>query len=222
MNAGTLAQLLGMNQQNTQKLTEAWGQAQKASQGVNSLAGARKAIEAVGMTNEAIAKAGALLNNPLAGVVASAIGLDIGKARRALSALTGTSNEEELEIMDKTVNSYLVHHNMLGQADNSKVIKIVPPDVYTTPADKVSTDFKRKAVNKVLETWLGWEAETAELYTAITYWLMAQHKADYLHFQKLAEDVCHEHEKAKCIYSHAELVGWNVADIESFTDTLST
>ena len=92
MNAGTLAQLLGMNQQNTQKLTEAWGQAQKASQGVNSLAGARKAIEAVGMTNEAIAKASSLLNNPLAGVVASAIGLDISKARRALSALTGTSN----------------------------------------------------------------------------------------------------------------------------------
>lgn len=92
MNAGTLAQLLGMNQQNTQKLTQAWGQAQKASQGVNSLAGARKAIEAVGMTNEAIAKAGALLNNPLAGVVASAIGLDIGKARRALSSLTSTSN----------------------------------------------------------------------------------------------------------------------------------
>ena len=92
MNAGTLAQLLGMNQQNTQKLTEAWGQAQKASQGVNSLAGARKAIEAVGMTSEAIAKAGSLLNNPLAGVVASAIGLDISKARRALSALTGTSN----------------------------------------------------------------------------------------------------------------------------------
>lgn len=92
MNAGTLARLLGMNQQNTQKLTEAWGQAQKASQGVNSLAGARKAIEAVGMTNEAIAKASSLLNNPLAGVVASAIGLDISKARRALSALTGTSN----------------------------------------------------------------------------------------------------------------------------------
>ena len=92
MNAGTLAQLLGMNQQNTQKLTEAWGQAQKASQGVNSLAGARKAIEAVGMTNEAIAKAGALLNSPLAGIVASLVGADIGKARRALSALTGTSN----------------------------------------------------------------------------------------------------------------------------------
>lgn len=92
MNAGTLAQLLGMNQQNTQKLTEAWGQAQKASQGVNSLAGARKAIEAVGMTNEAIAKAGALLNSPLAGVVASLVGADIGKAKRALSALTGASN----------------------------------------------------------------------------------------------------------------------------------
>ena len=92
MNAGTLAQLLGMNQQNTQKLTEAWGQAQKASRGVNSLAGARKAIEAVGMTNEAIAKASSLLNSPLAGVVASLVGADIGKAKRALSALTGTSN----------------------------------------------------------------------------------------------------------------------------------
>ena len=89
MNAGTLAQLLGMNQQNTQKLTQAWEQAQKASRGVSNLAGA---IEAVGMTNEAIAKASSLLNNPLAGVVASAIGLDISKARRALSALTGTSN----------------------------------------------------------------------------------------------------------------------------------
>ena len=92
MNAGTLAQLLGMNQQNTQKLTQAWEQAQKASRGVKNLAGPRKAIEAVGMTNEAIAKASSLLNNPLAGVVASAIGLDISKARRALSALTGTSN----------------------------------------------------------------------------------------------------------------------------------
>ena len=44
------------------------------------------------MTNEAIAKASSLLNSPLAGVVASLVGADIGKAKRALSALTGTSN----------------------------------------------------------------------------------------------------------------------------------
>ena len=138
-----------------------------------------------------------------------------------LAKLHCHQKREELEIMDKTVNSYLVHHNMLGQADNSKVIKIVPPDAYTTSADKVGTDFKRKAVNRILETWLEWEAQTAELYTAITCWLMAQHKADYLHFQKLLKDVCHEYKKAKCVYSHAELVGWNAADIESFVCTLS-
>ena len=133
-----------------------------------------------------------------------------------LAKLHWHQKREELEIMDKTVNSYLVHHNMLGQADNSEVIKIVPAEVHATSADKVGTDFKRKAVNKILETWLEWEAQTAELYTAITCWLMNQHKADYLHFQKLLKDVCREHEKAKLIYSHAELVGWNVADIESF------
>lgn len=138
-----------------------------------------------------------------------------------LAKLHCHQKQEELETMDKTVNSYLVHHNMLAQADNSKVIKIVPPDVYVTPADKVSADFKRKAVNKILETWLEWEAQTAELYTAIACWLMAQHKADYLHFQKLLKDVCHEYKKAKCIYSHAELIGWDVADIESFVCTLS-
>lgn len=138
-----------------------------------------------------------------------------------LAKLHCHQKQEELETMDKTVNSYLVHHNMLAQADNSKVIKIVPPDVYVTPADKVSADFKRKAVNKILETWLEWEAQTAELYTAIACWLMGQNKADYLPFQKLLKDVCHEYKKAKCIYSHAELIGWDVADIESFVCTLS-
>ena len=133
-----------------------------------------------------------------------------------LAKLHCRQKQEELEAMDRTVNSYLIHHNMLMQTDNSKVIKIVPVEVYATSADKVSADFKRKAVNKVLETWLEWEAQTAELYTAIACWLMNQHKADYLHFQKLLKDVCREHEKAKLIYSHAELVGWNVADIESF------
>ena len=133
-----------------------------------------------------------------------------------LAKLHCHQKQEELKTMDKTVNSYLVHHNMLMQAENSKVIKIVPVEVYTTSADKVGTDFKRKAVNKILETWLEWEAQTAELYTAIVCWLMTQHKADYLHFQKQLKDVCHEHEKAKFIYSHAELVSWNVADIESF------
>ena len=138
-----------------------------------------------------------------------------------LAKLHCRQKHEELEAMDRTVNSYFIHHNMLMQADNSKVIKIVPAEVYATSADKVGADFKRKAVNKILETWLEWEAQTAELYTAITCWLMNQHKADYLHFQKLLKDVCREYKKAKCIYSHAELVGWDVAGIESFVCTLS-
>ena len=57
-----------------------------------------------------------------------------------LAKLHCRQKQEELEIMDKTVNSYLIHHNRLGQADNSKVIKIVPPDVYATASDKVSAE----------------------------------------------------------------------------------
>lgn len=91
MNANTLAKMLGMNVENTSKLNQAWEQAQEMSQGVTSLEGARKVIEAVGMTNEAITKAGNLLNSPVASIVASAIGADIGKARRAINALMGNS-----------------------------------------------------------------------------------------------------------------------------------
>ena len=91
MNAQMMAQLLGMNQQNTQKLSKAWNQAQHASQGVNSLGDAQKVIKAFGMTNTAIEQAGKLLDSPLAGVVASACGADINKARKALHQLTGTS-----------------------------------------------------------------------------------------------------------------------------------
>ena len=165
----------------------------------------------------------AALNHQLAGVMFHSDSHSYLQYLRLpnLAKLHCRQKQEELEIMDKTVNSYLVHHNMLVQADNSKVIKIVPAEVYATSADKVSADFKRKAVNKILETWLEWEAQTAELYTAIACWLMNQHKADYLHFQKLLKDVCHEHEKAKCIYSHAELAGWDVTDIESFVCTVS-
>lgn len=59
--------------------------------GVNTISEARRVIDAFGMTNEAISRAGNLLNSPLAGIVASAFGTDINKARKALNALTGES-----------------------------------------------------------------------------------------------------------------------------------
>lgn len=46
-------------------------------------------IKAFGMTNSAIEQAGKLLDSPLAGIVASVCGADIGKARTALHQLTG-------------------------------------------------------------------------------------------------------------------------------------
>nr|DAI73291.1 MAG TPA: hypothetical protein [Caudoviricetes sp.] len=38
-----------------------------------------------------LSQAGSMLNSPLAGVVASALGTDISKARNAFNKLTGTS-----------------------------------------------------------------------------------------------------------------------------------
>ena len=43
----------------------------------------------VGMTNNAIERAGKLLDSPLANIVANAFGTDINKARMALAKLTG-------------------------------------------------------------------------------------------------------------------------------------
>ena len=91
MNAQMLAQMLNLNPTNTQKLSQAWGQAQQASAGVNSLQSAQKAIKAFGLTSDMLSQAGSMLNSPLAGVVASALGTDINKARNAFNKLTGTS-----------------------------------------------------------------------------------------------------------------------------------
>ena len=100
MNAGMLARLLGMNQQSTERLSQAWGQAQRAASGVNSLGDAKQVLSAFGMTNEAITRAGILLNSPLAGVVATAVGADIGKARKALTLLTGGGGHGSTNSMD--------------------------------------------------------------------------------------------------------------------------
>lgn len=88
MNARTLAHMLGMSQQSTQRLEQAWGQAMQAAQGVSSFQDAKKVTDAMGINNSIICKASNLLNNPLANVVAAAVGINLDSAKKALHMLS--------------------------------------------------------------------------------------------------------------------------------------
>ena len=92
MNANLLAQMLGMNQESSQKLQSAWSEAQRLSGNVNSLSTAKQALQAVGMGSEAIQRAGKLLDSPIAALVAKACGTNINEARNAINSLLGHTN----------------------------------------------------------------------------------------------------------------------------------
>lgn len=89
MNAIMLAQMLGMDSAKAQRLEEAWKTAQQAAQGISTLSEAQKAVRQFGINSDVIEKASTLLNNPLAGVVASRLGVNIQGAQKALQVLAG-------------------------------------------------------------------------------------------------------------------------------------
>lgn len=60
----------------------------QAAQGVSSFQDAKKVTDAMGINNSIISKASNLLNNPLANVVAAAVGVNLDSAKRALHMLS--------------------------------------------------------------------------------------------------------------------------------------
>ena len=93
MNAAMLARMLGMDSTKAQRLEEAWKTAQQAAQGISTLTEAQKAVKQFGINSDVIEKASALLNNPLAGVVANQLGVNIQGAQKALQMLTGKQEQ---------------------------------------------------------------------------------------------------------------------------------
>ena len=93
MNATMLAQMLGMDGAKAQRLEEAWKTAPQAVQGLSTLSEAQRAVRQFGINSDVIEKASALLNNPLAGVVASQLGVNIQGAQKALQMLTGKQEQ---------------------------------------------------------------------------------------------------------------------------------
>lgn len=91
MDAGSIARLMNLSPEKTEKLTQAWRTAELAAQGINTKQDALNALSANGIDNNFLARVSGYLNHPLAGVVANATGINLQKVRSDLSTLQQTT-----------------------------------------------------------------------------------------------------------------------------------
>lgn len=92
-----------MSPKQTQIARQAWEKAKQLGAGVNSKADCIAILKQHGINNSAMAKIGSYLNNPMAGMVAKAAGVDLNEIRRGFDELTNAGPVADR----KTANSSL-------------------------------------------------------------------------------------------------------------------
>lgn len=81
MDARSIARLMNLSPEKTQRLTQAWQQAQLVAQGVVTQQDALNALSANGIDSKFIAQVSRYLNHPFASMVAKGAGLNLDKIR---------------------------------------------------------------------------------------------------------------------------------------------
>lgn len=87
MDARSIAKLMNLSPEKTERLTQAWQQAQLVAQGVTTQQDALAALNANGIDGSFISKVSGYLNHPLAGMLAKGAGLNLEKIRSDFSSL---------------------------------------------------------------------------------------------------------------------------------------
>lgn len=84
--------MLKLNQQDTNRLAEAWATAANIAHKVNSKGDAVSALSQNGVGSDLIAKVNDYLNNPMAGFIAKAAGIDLDKVKNIVGDLQGSNS----------------------------------------------------------------------------------------------------------------------------------
>lgn len=107
INPQAVAQMLRLNQQDTNRLTEAWATAMNVANKVNSKGDAVSALSQNGVGSDIVAKVNGYLNNPMAGFIAKAAGVDLDKVKNIVGDLQGSNNTNGQNIQQTPANDSL-------------------------------------------------------------------------------------------------------------------
>lgn len=106
LNPQMLAQMFKMNQQDSGKLMTAWQQAQAIAGNITNQSQALEVLKQQGIGSDFIGKVQGYLNNPIAGMIAKAAGINIDEIRNALNVMQGNINQP-------SGNNYQVSNNQI-------------------------------------------------------------------------------------------------------------
>ena len=98
INPQAVAQMLRLNQQDTNRLAEAWATAMNVANKVNSKGDALNALAKNGVSSDIVTKVNGYLNNPMAGFIAKAAGVDLGGGRIIKKDLQGSGGTVQPDI----------------------------------------------------------------------------------------------------------------------------
>lgn len=90
-----IAQALGinLNEANAAKAQQAWQEAQRLGKNVHTKQDAINLLASKGIDKKALTKVGKFIDNPLAGIAAKMVGVNIDNIRKDFNSLLGSTEE---------------------------------------------------------------------------------------------------------------------------------
>lgn len=116
---------------------------------------------------------------------------------------------------------YLNHHGMLLPEEEIEEVDVIPDDWYQYNRMDVTPAVRKQAVQKAMEQYYDWEAETKELYQKCAAYLIAWQKvADFNKVNALVQDVDKELKYLERLCIELKAVDYDAVYIESIQDRL--
>lgn len=101
-----LSQMMGLNSQQSSKLQQVWGQASQMAQNVNSQQDAINVLQNAGINTDTLAKVRGLLNNPMARLIAGALGVNLNNVAVGIDTLAnGNKNTNAIAYTNTNNNA---------------------------------------------------------------------------------------------------------------------
>lgn len=105
MDIKKIAQTLNLNSETTNRVLDAWSQAQQMGSGVKTKQDALNLLANKGIDAKKLETVGKYLNHPMANVIAGFAGVNIDKVRKDFASLSGSSSTEVQQPKTNNVNS---------------------------------------------------------------------------------------------------------------------
>lgn len=109
---------------------------------------------------------------------------------------------------------------MLLKPEQDSNSLVIPDGLYTTKAETVGNDFKKKALAKIMKSWTEWEKEAEDIYQELVSYCVANCQADAHFFSKLVMGVCTERQFIHCLNSSMSISNYDIVEAEHIAENI--